>query len=156
MNIYDILSQIEEELGESKPGLFHKKIDAAKLSELVEDLKNNLPKAIEEASYVVSKKEKILETAKDDAQALIDDANRKAKSMIETSSITKKAEEDAKKLIDTTIKRCEQLLDTTKNNVDKILKAVEDYLAEHLSIVHDSRDELSSTLVQLKNNLKKD
>lgn len=156
MNIYDILSQIEEELGGAKSGLFHKKVDPSKLLELVEDLKNNLPKSMEEASYIVSKKEKLLETAKDDAQALIDDANRKAKQLVEESNITKKAEEDAKKLIDTTIKRCEQLLDTTKNNVDKILKAVEDYLADHLNIVHDSRDELSSTLVQLKNNLKKD
>ena len=156
MNIYDILFQIEEELEEAKSGLFHKKIDASKLSDLVDQLKNNLPKAIEESSYIMSKKEKLLESAKDDAQALIDDANRKAKSLVEDSSVTKKAEEDAKKLIDTTIKRCEQLLETTKNNVDKILKAVEDYLAEHLSIVHDSRDELASTLIQLKNNLKKD
>ena len=156
MNIYDILSQIEEELGETKSGLFHKKLDTSKLSELFDQLKNNLPKAIEEASYIVNKKEKMLETAKDDAQALIEDANRKAKTMVEDSSVTKKAEDDAKKLIETTIKRCEQLLDTTKNNVDKILKAVEDYLAEHLSIVHDSREELSNTLIQLKNNLKKD
>lgn len=156
MNIYDILSQIEEELGSSKSGLFHKKVDTSKLSELVDQLKNSLPKAIEESSYIVSKKDKMIESAKDDAQALIDDANRKAKQMVEESSVTKRAEEDAKKLIDTTIRRCEQLLDTTKNNVDKILKAVEDYLAEHLSIVHDSREELSSTLIQLKNNLRKD
>lgn len=156
MNIYDILSQIEDELAVLKPGLFHKKADFSKLLELFDELKNNLPKAIEEASYIVSKKEKIIETAKADAQALVDDANHKATSMIDSNSITKKAEEDAKKLMETTIKRCEQLLDTTKNNVDKILKAVEDYLAEHFSIVHDSRDELSSTLVQLKNNLKKD
>lgn len=156
MNVYDILSKIEEELTELKPGLFHKKTDVSKLLELFDELKNSLPKAIEEASYVVSKKDKIIQTAKDDAQALIDDANHKASTMIESDSITKKAEEDAKKLIDTTVRRCEQLLDTTKNNVDKILKAVEDYLAEHLSIVHDSRDELSSTLIQLKNNLKKD
>ena len=155
MNIYDIISQIEEEIGESKSGLFHKKVDVSKLAELVEQLKNNMPKAIEEASYVVSKKEKLLDTAKEDAQNLIDDANHKAKTLIQESSITKKAEEDAKKMIETTLKRCEQLLDTTKNNVDKILKAVEDYLAEHLSIVHDSRDELSNTLVQLKNNLRK-
>lgn len=156
MNIYDIITSIEEEVGSAKPGLFHKKIDANKLSELVEQLKNSLPKSLEEASYVLSQKDKILETAKSDAQALIDDANSKAKNMITESSVTKKAEEEAKKMIETTYKRCEQLLDTTKNNVDKILKAVEDYLAEHLNIVHDSRDELASTLVQLKNNLKKD
>lgn len=155
MNIYDIISQIEEELADTRSGLFHKKVDSSNLVDLVEKLKINLPKSIEEASYIVSKKEKILETAKDDAQQLIDDANKKAKSLIEESSVTKKAEEEAKKKMETTIKRCEQLLDTTKNNVDKILKAVEDYLAEHLSIVQDSRDELSTTLTMLKNNLKK-
>lgn len=156
MNIYEIISQVEEELGESRSGLFHKKVDVVKVADLIEQLKNNLPKSLEEASYLVSKKEKILETAKSDAQALIDDANQKAKNMISDNAVIKKAEEEAKKMMDTTIKRCEQLLETTKNNVDKILKAVEDYLAEHLNIVHDSRDELSSTLVQLKNNLKKD
>ncbi len=155
MNIYDIIEQLEQEIGEAKPGLFHKKIDVGKLAELVEDLKNDLPKAIEEASYVLSHKEKILDTAQKDAQALLEDANEKAKIMIEESSITRNAEKQAKELQEQTIRRCEQLLDTTKNNVDKILKAVEDYLSEHLNIVHDSRDELSSTLVQLKNNLKR-
>ena len=155
MNIYDILAELEEEIGEAKPGLFHKKLDVNKLAELVENLKNNMPKAVEEASYILSQKDKILETAKKDSQALLDDANNKANILVEEHSITKKAEEEAKKLQEATVKRCEQLLDTTKNNVDKILKAVEDYLAEHLNIVHDSRDELSSTLVQLKNNLTK-
>lgn len=156
MNIYDIIAELEEEVGEAKPGLFHKKLDANRLAELVDKLRHNMPKAVEEASYVLSQKDKILSSAKSDAVAVLEDANNKAKNMIAENSVTKRAEEEAKKMLDVTIKRCEQLLDTTKNNVDKILKAVEDYLAEHLNIVHDSRDELSSTLAQLKNNIKKD
>lgn len=156
MNINEIISKVEEELGEARSGLFHKKVDVSKVADLIEELKNNLPKAVEEASYLASKKEKILETAQADAQALIDDANQKAKNMISDSAVMKTAEEESKKIMETTIKRCEQLLETTKNNVDKILKAVEDYLSEHLSIVHDSRDELTNTLAQLKNSIKKD
>lgn len=156
MNVYDIIEKLEEEVADSKTGLFHKKLDASKLIELIESLKNNMPKAIEEASYILSQKDKILETAKADAQALINDANNKAKTLVSESAVIKKAEEENRKTVETTVKRCEQLLDTTKNNVDKILKAVEDYLAEHLNIVHDSRDELTSTLNQLKSNIKKD
>ena len=154
MNIYDILAQLEAEVGEAKPGLFHKKIDANRIAELVEELKNNMPKAVEEASYILAQKDKLLESAKADAQAILDDANQKANQLIDESSITARAEEEAKKTEELAIKRSEQLLDATKNNVDKLLKAVEDYLAEHLNIVHDSRDELTSTLVQLKNNLR--
>ncbi len=156
MNIYDILAELEQEVGEGKPGLFHKKLDVNNLAELVYKLKQNMPKAVEEAAYVLSQKEKIVNSAKSDAKAVLEDANNKAKAMIAENAITKRAEDEARKMLEQTLKRCEQLLDTTKNNVDKILKAVEDYLSEHLNIVHDSRDELSSTLVQLKNNLKKD
>jgi len=155
MNIYDILAELEEEVGEAKPGLFHKKIDAARIAELVDKLKSNMPKAVEEASYILSQKDKLLETARADAQAILDDANEKANAMVEESAVIARAEEEAKKIQDNATKRCEQLLDATKNNVDKLLKAVEDYLAEHLGIVRDSRDELTATLVQLKNNLRK-
>jgi len=154
MNIYDILAQLEAEVGEAKPGLFHKKIDANRIAELVEELKNNMPKAVEEASYILAQKDKLIESAQADAQAILDDAKQKANDLVKESSITARAEEDAKKIEEVAIKKSEQLLDATKNNVDKLLKAVEDYLAEHLNIVHDSRDELTSTLVQLKNNLK--
>ena len=46
MNIYDIISQIEEEIGESKSGLFHKKVDVSKLAELVEQLKTTCLKQL--------------------------------------------------------------------------------------------------------------
>ena len=154
MNIYDILAKLEEEVGEAKPGLFHKKIDANRIAELVDELKNNMPKAVEEASYILAQKDKLLESAKADAKAILDEANEKANSLVSESEVTARAEEEAKKAEELTIKRCEQMLDATKNNVDKLLKAVEDYLAEHLNIVHDSRDELNATLVQLKNNLR--
>ena len=154
MNIYDILAELEEEVGESKPGLFHKKVDVEKLADIVERLKNNMPKAVEEASYILSQRDKILATAKEDAKAILESASQKASTLLAESSITKLAEEEAKRVQEVAMRKAEQLLDTTKNNVDKILKAVEDYLAEHLNIVHDSRDELASTLVQLKANLK--
>ncbi|MBQ8468878.1 MAG: hypothetical protein IJ542_03925 [Clostridia bacterium] len=154
MNVYDILAELEEEVGESKPGLFHKKINTERVAELVESLKNNMPKAVEEASYILSQKDKLLETARADAQAILDDANEKANNLVSQSAVMERAEEEATKMTNLATKRCEQLLDATKNNVDKLLKAVEDYLAEHLNIVHDSRDELTATLIQLKNNLK--
>ncbi len=154
MDISEIISQLEDELAGGKSGLFKKKLDESKLLSLVEELKNNMPKAIEEAGYVLSQKEKLLETAKADAEKILQTAEQKAAEMLAENAIIKKAEDSAKKLIEVATKRSEQLLDTTKNNVDKILKAVEDYLSEHLTIVHDSRDELTTTLIQLKNRLK--
>ena len=102
----------------------------------------------------MSQRDKILATAKEDAKAILESASQKASTLLAESSITKLAEEEAKRVQEVAMRKAEQLLDTTKNTVDKILKAVEDYLAEHLNIVHDSRDELASTLVQLKANLK--
>ena len=156
MNISEIIAQLEEELAGGKAGLFKKKIDEDKIWHLVEKIKNNLPKSLEEANYVISQKDKIIADANAKAELILSSAEQKSKELISENYLVKQAEEASRKVTELATKRSEQLLETTKNNVDKILKAVEDYLSEHISIVHDSREELSSTLIQLKNNLKKD
>lgn len=156
MNISEIIAQLEEELAGGKAGLFKKKIDEDKIWRLVEKIKNNLPKSLEEANYVISQKEKIIAEANAKAELILSSAEQKSKELVSENYLVKQAEETSRKVTELATKRSEQLLETTQNNVDKILKAVEDYLSEHISIVHDSREELSSTLVQLKNNLKKD
>ena len=156
MNISELIFQLEEELAGGKAGLFKKKLDEDKIWNLVEKIKNNLPKSLEEANYVISQKDKIIADANAKAEMILKAAEQKSKELVGQSNVVKQAEDTSRKVTELATKRSEQLLETTKNNVDKILKAVEDYLSEHISIVHDSREELSSTLVQLKNNLKKD
>ena len=65
MDIVQIIDELEHEFASSKNFLWSKKtlVNMDRCASLIAELKANLPAAIQEASYVLSKKEQILNNA---------------------------------------------------------------------------------------------
>ena len=59
----------------------------------------------------------------------------------------------AQEMMDNVNKKCSQLYNVTKENIDRLLKSVEDYLLENLHVVRNNREELNGGL--FKNQKKK-
>ena len=113
---------------------------------LIAELKANLPSAIQEATYVLSKKEQIMNNAQAEAKRTIAEAEFRAEQLVSSSDIFKKSEQAAQEMIDKANKKCSQLYAITKENVDKMLKSVEMYLDQNLNVVRRNRDELEKTI----------
>lgn len=148
MDIIQLIEELEDEFSKGKNFLWSKKslVNLERCAELIDELKRSLPTAIQEASYILSQKEKILTQAKETADRTIKEAEIKAEQLVGESDLVKKSEEEAEEIIENANKRCGQLFNVTKENIDKMLKAVEDYLLENLHIVKNNREELNNAI----------
>lgn len=152
MDIVQIIDELEHEFANSKNFLWSKKtlVNMDRCASLIAELKANLPAAIQEASYVLSKKEQILNNATAEAKHTVAEAEFRAEHLVSSSEIFKKSEQAANELMDKTNKKCEQLYLITKENIDKMLRSVEMYLDQNLAVVKRNRDELENAINNIK------
>ena len=153
MDVIQIIDELEQEFINSKNFLWSKKtlVNMDRCASLIAELKANLPSSMQEASYVLSKKEQILMAANEDAKKIIADAKHKADKLINGSEIVAMSEHRANEVITEATKKCAYLYNITKENVDKMLKSVEIYLSDNLQIVKQNRDKLDVMIQNLQN-----
>lgn len=145
MDINQIIEELEAELYKSKSNiLWGKKMDKA--TQLVDELKRNMPNAIKEASYLLSQRDKILFQAQESAKKTIAEAEMRAEQIVSESELVKRAERESNEIMESANRRTAQMYAATKSNLDKMLKSVEDYLTENLHIVRNNREELNGSL----------
>lgn len=152
MDINQIIDALEREFANSKNFLWSKKtlVNMDKCASLIAEIRANLPQAIQEASYVLSKKEQILNNAQAEAKHIVAEAEYRAEQLVSSSEIKKKSERIAEENIQRATRKCDQLFSVTKENVDKLLKSVELYLDQNLDVVKRNRDELDMAINNLK------
>ena len=152
MDIVQIIDELEHEFANSKNFLWSKKtlVNMDRCASLIAELKANLPAAIQEASYVLSKKEQILNNATAEAKHTVAEAEFRAEHLVSSSEIFKKSEQAANELMEKTNKKCEQLYLITKENIDKMLRSVEMYLDQNLAVVKRNRDELENAINNIR------
>lgn len=80
MDVIQIIDELEQEFVNSKNFLWSKKtlVNMDRCASLIAELKANLPSTMQEASYILSKKEQILASANEEANKIISDARVKA------------------------------------------------------------------------------
>ena len=152
MDINQIIDALEREFANSKNFLWSKKtlVNMDKCASLIAEIRANLPQAIQEASYVLSKKEQILNNAQSEAKHIVAEAEYRAEQLVSSSEIKKRSEKIADETIQRATRKCDQLFSVTKENVDKLLKSVELYLDQNLDVVRRNRDELDMAINNLK------
>ena len=152
MDINQIIDALEREFANSKNFLWSKKtlVNMDKCASLIAEIRANLPQAIQEASYVLSKKDQILNNAQAEAKHIVAEAEYRAEQLVSSSEIKKKSERVAEEMVQRASKKCDQLFSVTKENVDKLLKSVELYLDQNLDVVKRNRDELDMAINNLR------
>lgn len=153
MDIVQIINDLEQEFVRSKNFLWSKKtlINMEKCASLIAELKANLPSSIQEASYVLSKKDQILNNASASAKKTIAEAEYRAGQLVSSSEIYKKSEIEARKLIADANRKCDELFEVTKQNIDNLLRTAEGYLSQNISVLKRNREELGQAISGLKN-----
>lgn len=145
MDIIKLIEDLEEEFGKTQNSLFGRKshIDVDKCIELLDELKRSLPSSLQEARYVLSQKDKIIAQANELSEKTLKEAEMRAEQLVSESELVKKSEQEANEIMDNANKRCSQLYNATRENIDKMLKAVEDYMLENLHVVRSNRETLN-------------
>lgn len=154
MELNSILEELKEELISQKGFLWSKKNkdSITKCLSLVDDVQMNLPSALQEATYIITQKQKILAAAQDAANKIVAEATQKAQELTAENAITKQAQIEVEAMVGNANKRCNQLYSSTRDNIDKMLKAIEDYLTDNLHVVRNNREELAGGAIIRKPN----
>ncbi|MCI8458442.1 MAG: hypothetical protein HFE46_02100 [Clostridia bacterium] len=147
MDVLQLLEQLEQELGDRKGGLFSKKVDIGRCSQLVRQIRGSLPDTLREAQYVVENKQKILENADSVAKNTMREAEERAEHIIDNSELTKRAEMEAKQLMETAYMQCDALVDQTKTHLDIMFRDVEQFLQSTLAMIRNNREELRGAMI---------
>lgn len=155
MDIIQIIDELEQEFVNSKNFLWSKKtlVDMERCAALIAELKSSLPAAIQEARYVLSKKDQMLSEAQSESERILSETKKQVEHMVMSSEIAKQSEKYADNLVERANKKCEQLFLVTKENIDKMLKSVETYLDQNLEVVKHNRDELETAINSIKSSV---
>ena len=145
MDLNDKIEELKEELISQRGFLWSKKNkdSITKCLNIIEEIKMALPSVLQEAGYIVSQKQKILSSAQEAGSKIVADATLKAKQLVGEEKIVKEAQAEAQNMIDNANKKCNQLYSSTKENIDRMLKSVEDYFGDNLRVIRTNREELA-------------
>jgi vacuolar-type H+-ATPase subunit H len=123
MDILDLIDELNDIANTSSRILMSKKIivDKDDLLEVVQEIHRALPDDIKEANWLQSQRQKILDDAKREYEAIVQDARQQAEIMISQHEIMQHAKERAENLTQATYAHTRQLRLDTYAYLNKIL-----------------------------------
>ena len=124
-------------------------LDKEELLELIQEIKFNLPTDLEQAKWIKSERQNIINDATKEAEDIIKTANDQLIAMVDENEITKKASQQAAEILDQANSEAQdtkrsslQYADYLLENVETVVyKTIRD-LEQCISIVKDNRDQL--------------
>ena len=144
MNIEEILDDMDDLLDRSRPIPFaaHKAvIDADRMRELLNSAHLNIPAEIKRAKLIDSDCDRIINEAREKAEAIIQDAETRASHMISEQAILQEAK---KRALDMLTKAQKALKDAAEKYVNRLLDEAQDYFRNNLQEVQRTKDKINS------------
>ncbi len=161
VNIYDLLTQLEEKIKNSKTATFNKSAVIIELRDvlgLINSIRTSLPDEILRAKEIIREEEGIKqkaldyenETKKYCEEAVIK-AKQEARNLVEESVIVRNAKVEASNIMKKATDYCNAMNDSSKKFIDEELSKAEIYLTEILTKLRTSREEMSGGVITKKN-----
>ena len=156
MKVLELLDELDEiiEVASSVPVVRKVMVDPNEVTEIVKEIRLELPDEIQQAQWIKNERTRILDEAKAEYESIIADARAKADKMVEEDEITIRAKE-----------RAEEILRIARDNSSVMKMSILDYtdsmlynLQEKVDEVHaafftDMLDQLQGTFDKINNNI---
>ena len=140
MKIELILDDIQELVERAKTvPLSGKKVE--RLLELIDELRTNMPKEVQQAKNIAAESNNIIESAKQEAERIVQQAEERAKMMIEQNEITRQAQQRAGEIIGKANGEASKIRQAADNYIESIMKKADDQLSENLAELKKTRQQ---------------
>ena len=131
MSITEKLNNISEYLSSSKKVMGKSVIDVEKIKEMLEEVRGNLPRELEQSELIISQKESILNDASEEAEKLtaetsqhcenlIAQAQSRADEIVSQDEIVAVAEKRADEIVSQAEKTKEDTMEVVEHNKNEI------------------------------------
>jgi len=136
MKVLELLDELDEiiEVASSVPVVRKVMVDPNEVTEIVKEIRLELPDEIQQAQWIKNERTRILDEAKAEYEQIIADARAKADQMVEEDEITIRAKE-----------RAEEILRIARDNSSVMKMSILDYTDSMLYNLQEKVDEVYAT-----------
>ncbi len=156
MKVLELLDELDEiiEVASGVPLVKKVMVDPDEVSEIVKEIREELPDEIQQAQWIKNERQRILDEARNEYEAILNDARKKAESMIENDEITIMAKGKADEIIRVAKENSQvmkmSILDYTDNMLYNLQEKVDQLYATYFT---DMYDNLQSTFEKINTNI---
>lgn len=146
MKVDELLEDLSDILEDAKelPVVNKIMVDKTQISDIIDEIRANLPAETRQAKRVVADRNKIIEEARKQAETLISAANQQRTAMLENSEIVIQARQEAQRIIDEAQSRSQKMRAATNAYIDDTLLKTEELLKRSAVEFHQKRLEITS------------
>ena len=159
--LHEMIDDIEVLIDEAKPARFSPgkiMIEKDVLMTVIEELRKQIPGAIERSHKIILNKDAILEDARVKSQQMIDQAARDAGELIDQNEVETHAKDTARSVVHNANEEADQIRAGALRYVNEIMEDVQGYVASvkeaQESVFNQLLSALDSDLASIKTNAK--
>ncbi|MCI1982429.1 MAG: ATPase [Oscillospiraceae bacterium] len=108
-------------------------LDGAQVRQILDEIRQTLPKELHQAKSIVADRSKIIANAKREAETMVRVAQERAKTLVAQDEITRQAQQQANELLSQTQAKSREMRRATNDYVDDLMKRTEDDLTQLLA-----------------------
>ncbi len=123
-------------------------LEREKVLDLIEEIRVNLPKDLEQARVIVENRNEILAQAKKEAEAIRHSAEEKARTMVAEDEIVVSTKQKAGELVASAESKAKELRHAANEYAEDTLKRLEDVIMQALNETRESRKQFSSAVAK--------
>ncbi len=141
VKVDDLLDEILNILEESKelPLVNKVMVEKGPIIDAIDEIRANMPQETRQAKAIVSDRTRILNTAKEEAEAIISVAEKRRNDMLNESDILNQAREEAERIVQEANEQAKAIRHASNKYVDDLMARTEDALAANLSDFQQKR-----------------
>lgn len=117
-------------------------VDRDEITQILEQLKRQIPQDIAEAQSIVGKESEILEDANNQAKQIVQAAHIEAKKLVDEDELVITAQERAREIMEMAEEESNQIRLSAREYVDSMLEKTQIDLSELIKTLNENREEL--------------
>jgi F0F1-type ATP synthase membrane subunit b/b' len=156
MKVLELLDELDEiiEVASSVPVVRKVMVDPNEITEIVKEIRLELPDEIQQAQWIKNERTRILDEAKAEYESILNEAKTKAEQLVENDEITVKAKQRAEEIIRIAKENSQimkmNILDYTDSMLYNLQEKVDQLYGVYFT---DMYDELQSTFEKINTNI---
>ncbi|MBR3307265.1 MAG: hypothetical protein IKI75_08450 [Lachnospiraceae bacterium] len=139
-NIESTIEQMEELVRRSKGVFFSStniSVDREELEMLIRQLKSQIPEEVERYRKIISNKEAIERSAKEEADRMLSQVQQQANEILSESEIMNRAQNQADDMINMAVEEANRIIEDAQFQGDQYMASAQKYLTDMLKSLQD-------------------
>lgn len=144
MKVLDLIDELEKliESGNTLPFSSKSLIAPEDALDIIDEIRQEIPREVQEAQDIVANKNQILVDAQNEADTMVQNAQKQLKQMINESEIIKQATKEAEEILENAQNTAKEIRVGTHHYTDKILYNLQVQLKDLNDAIEANRNEL--------------